>query len=312
MSVNPQPTTRPFVSVIIPVHNDFEGLQRCLRGLEAQDYPFTSLEVLVVDNGSTEDSTETQRLFPWVKFLKEMTPGPAAARNKGLEHAKGEIIALIDSDCIPSREWLSSGVSALNPKQNIKIIGGRIPFRFQNPHQPNMVELYEYAFELDQKRRIEWHNVCPTANLFTYRSVFEHVGYFDPKYLSFEDHNWSHRALDLGYTLHYSHEASVEHWARTSLRAIVSKRIRDTGGEFLRRKQKKIRGIPIPLIAFFFLLPRYLLSPFRAAAQAVESPSLDTVPKKLSVFLIDTLLNYLTFLEYLRLYAGGKPRRRGR
>jgi len=77
----------PFVSVIIPVRNNRNCLQKCLYALYFQSYPYNQFEVIVVDNNSTEDLYSLCQQFPNVRYCQEFKPGNNAARNMGIVEA---------------------------------------------------------------------------------------------------------------------------------------------------------------------------------------------------------------------------------
>ncbi|MDQ7028787.1 MAG: glycosyltransferase family 2 protein [Ardenticatenia bacterium] len=78
------------ISVVVPTHNRKDLLRRCLEAVVSQDYP--NYDVIVVDDGSTDGTGEmVQREFPQVRYIRqEPNRGPAAARNRGIEVARGE------------------------------------------------------------------------------------------------------------------------------------------------------------------------------------------------------------------------------
>src|SRR4029077_15981900 len=80
-------------------------LAHCLRSILAGSYPAECLEVVVVDNGSRDRSLEIATHFP-VRTVVERRRGRSRARNTGIAHSRGEIVAFIDADCIASRDWL--------------------------------------------------------------------------------------------------------------------------------------------------------------------------------------------------------------
>lgn len=93
-------------SVVIPTYNRAATLRQTLTALMAQDYP--DYEIIVVDDGSTDDTRAMiAREFPQVRYIYQQNRGPAAARNRGIAHARGEIIAFTDDDCVPPRDWLA-------------------------------------------------------------------------------------------------------------------------------------------------------------------------------------------------------------
>ncbi|NES68247.1 MAG: glycosyltransferase family 2 protein [Okeania sp. SIO2D1] len=108
-----------FFSVVIPTYNRKPILEKCLRALENQDYdrPIIDYEVIVVDDGSTDDTIpwlETEaKEFPHVRLFSQSHQGPAAARNLGVEQAKGDFIIFIDSDLVVTDSFLQSHANSL-------------------------------------------------------------------------------------------------------------------------------------------------------------------------------------------------------
>jgi glycosyltransferase involved in cell wall biosynthesis len=102
--------TRPTVSVVIPTRNRSHLLERALEGLAAQTLPSEQFEVIVVSDGSTDDTEGVVERFRQrasnVRFLSQPHRGPAAARNRGIGLARGRIVAFTDDDCIPDKDWL--------------------------------------------------------------------------------------------------------------------------------------------------------------------------------------------------------------
>lgn len=100
------------ISVVIPVRNRIDELKICLESLEQSvrhlnnKFPQSQIEIIVVDDRSTENIRSVVSLFDNAILIKNNGSGPGAARNTGLLNAKGEIIAFIDSDCKASIEWL--------------------------------------------------------------------------------------------------------------------------------------------------------------------------------------------------------------
>ena len=125
-----------FVSVIIPVFNDAKRLKICLAALEKQTYPQDYYEIIVVDNGSDKSLENVVRQFPRVKLACCLDPGSYAARNHGIYIAKGEILAFTDSDCIPARDWLETGVKCLLTTANCGLLAGKIEIFFLKLRSP--------------------------------------------------------------------------------------------------------------------------------------------------------------------------------
>ena len=104
------------VSIVIPTHNRVDRLKRAIASAEAQDYP--SIELLVVDDGSHDRTSEflktykSTRFFRW--FRHEKPKGACAARNWAIREAKGEYVALLDDDDCFSESRISKCLMALN------------------------------------------------------------------------------------------------------------------------------------------------------------------------------------------------------
>ena len=112
----------PFVSVVIPAHNEEEYLPLCLESIRKQDYA-GECEVIVVDNASTDDTAEIA--LAWgVRVVYENRTSPACARQRGVEAATGEIIAFIDADTQAPDYWLSAIVSRFVREPETVVISG--------------------------------------------------------------------------------------------------------------------------------------------------------------------------------------------
>jgi glycosyltransferase involved in cell wall biosynthesis len=136
---------RPFVSVIVPVFENPTGLQRCLGALEAQSYPASRFEVLVVDNGSRRSPGPIVAGHPRARLIVEPRPGSYCARNAGIRQARGEILAFTDADCVPDQAWVERGVLALEQDPGRGLIGGRVQVSLRDPARPTALELFHHG-----------------------------------------------------------------------------------------------------------------------------------------------------------------------
>lgn len=102
----------PRVSVVVCTYNGGRTLDECVRSLIAMDYP--DYEVIVVDDGSTDETGEVLERYPEVRAIHQPHLGLSAARNLGLKVATGSIIAYTDSDCVAVPDWLTHLVHQLN------------------------------------------------------------------------------------------------------------------------------------------------------------------------------------------------------
>ena len=164
---------RERVSVIIPVHNNTEGLRSCLDALTNQSYPKELYEIITVDSNSTENIKQVVDRYRQVVFTSETEHGSYAARNKGISLAKGEILAFTDSDCIPASDWIEKGVANLLCIPRCGLVAGRVRLFFKDPSHPTAVELYDYTRYLQQRDFVEKYKFGATANLFTFKKVID-------------------------------------------------------------------------------------------------------------------------------------------
>jgi GT2 family glycosyltransferase len=220
----------PFASIIIPTYDDRDRLRLCLSALMIQTIPPDQFEVIVIDNGSTEDIEGLANEFQGrVVYLNELKKGSYAARNKGLSVAKGAIIGFTDSDCIPDIHWIENGIKALS-NSDAGIIGGEINLFALDPAKPNSAELYDQLFGFNQSDKIKKRHYTVTANLFTYRKIFELNGNFDETLMSGGDSEWCRRAYQKGVKIQFDPATLIAHPARSSVQELKQKAVRLTGG----------------------------------------------------------------------------------
>ncbi len=294
------------ISVIIPVYNETERLRTCLSALAEQTYPRDRFEVIVVDNGSRESPQAIVDRYPFARLAVELTPGSYAARNYGLKLATGEILAFTDSDCIPSPDWLSAGVAAIEAIGKMAVIGGRINVFAADVNQPNAVELYDIAIAFDQELSIRKSGYAVTANLLAPRAAFDRVGPFNQQLLSGGDGEWCHRAADAGIPTVYCHEAVIDHPARASMAELIRKARRVIGGRH-QRNRRSILSLDFWRAAARFVFPdlkqftrgrRKLLTRGYSRWSAVKLAA------------VVTLLHYIKIAEYVWVRLGGEVERR--
>ncbi len=130
----PPPASWPSVSIIIPSHNRAGQLQACLRSLCELDYPVHCLEMLVVDDAST-DGTPAMLAQVMQEFEAQgrmirvvchtFQQGVARSRNTGAEAARHDLLAYIDSDCVASPGWLAELIPAFQDEKTAAV-GGMI------------------------------------------------------------------------------------------------------------------------------------------------------------------------------------------
>jgi GT2 family glycosyltransferase len=224
----PVSNSHPFVSIIIPTFREWHLLSKCLKALEEQSYPKQFFEVIVVNNDPTDLPPHPLNYNGTISLIAESVPGSYAARNTGVRKAKGNILGFTDSDCVPDKDWIQNAVKYLENNKNCSRVAGEIAIMFKSSH-PSVVEMYNQIYAFPQKWLIANGGGSITGNLFTYKHLFENVGYFDEKLMSMGDVAWGKLAQKAGYSVHYVPDVVVLHPAR-DLKALVKKEKRHGGG----------------------------------------------------------------------------------
>lgn len=113
----------PLVTVVVPVYNGEQFVRAAIESVLAQDHP--TFEVIVVDDGSEDASAEIAGSFAEVHLIRQANAGPAAARNAGIERAKGEFVAFHDADDVLPPNKLSLQVAYLLAHTEVDCALGR-------------------------------------------------------------------------------------------------------------------------------------------------------------------------------------------
>ncbi|PSB01505.1 glycosyltransferase [Merismopedia glauca] len=302
--------TRPFVSAIVPVYNDAAHLKLCLEALENQTYPKSNYEVIVVDNASDngEEIKKVVDQFTQALVAYESFPSSFGARNKGISLAKGNIIAFTDADCIPAINWIESGVNNLLNAQNCGLVAGRIQVFFKNLDKVTPVELYENITAFPQKELIEKQHYAATANIFTWKQVFDRVGMFVPELKSSGDIEWGWRVYSAGYRQVYADDTCVSHPARYSISQLYKRTIRLAGGIYDLYDRKSYSLLKRNVLYAINLLQN-LIPPINFVINTFKNPDLKKIQQKLQVSLVMFLVRYVTAGEMIRLKLGGSSTR---
>jgi glycosyltransferase involved in cell wall biosynthesis len=214
-----------FISIIIPTYNRLSLLKRTLNCLEKQNYPSDRYEVIVVDDGS-DDGTESylRRAAAQgkLRYIRQENRGPAAARNRGVQAAQGEVVAFTDDDCLPDAGWLTylaESYTSCNDSPPVAV-GGCV----ENVSEGHwLYPFYAVQGNRHQSNQSDEPTYLDTANASFDRFTFLELGGFDESFPfpSGEDVDLGFRFLAAGYKLDTSTQAVVWHMGCPSLKGMM-------------------------------------------------------------------------------------------
>lgn len=208
----------PSMSVVICAYNAAATLDECLRHTRALDYP--RLEIIVVDDGSTDDTAAIVRRHPGVRLVQIEHAGLSVARNEGIRAAHGEVVAYLDSDAYPTPEWpyylalgfdgsSVGGVGGPNVPPADAPRGAQVVAR--SPGGPVHVLLSD-----DRAEHV------PGCNMAFWKRLLEDIGGFDPVYTAAgDDVDLCWRMLDRAWDIGFHPAALVWHHRRQGLGAYL-------------------------------------------------------------------------------------------
>ena len=189
-------TADPSVSIafVIPVRNDAVRLGRCLESIVRNDYPRSSIELLVVDNDSTDTSDHVARTYADA-VVKLSGMSVAALRNRGARETRASIIAFVDADHEIDRHWVTSAVTTLSDADV-----GAAGFPYETQPDPSWVQrLYDAMRSRPESRRsVAW---LGSGNLVVKRECFNAVGGFREDLIASEDVDLCNRLTRAGYSI---------------------------------------------------------------------------------------------------------------
>ena len=209
--------SNPLVTIIIPTFNRRRWIGECLDSVRAQTYQ--NIETLVIDDCSTDGTVEWLRSNPEYSFAKiHVQPengGASIARNTGIEMARGELIAFIDSDDLLAPNHIEKAVAAFNTQPNIGLFAcdstlidseGEVIYSGRTWHEIQS-ELKNYRVQ-SGVRKLEdvfvFSNIFPGFTLP--KNVFDRVGNFDQPIFPMDDYDLMLRVAGAGYNIYYCHE----------------------------------------------------------------------------------------------------------
>lgn len=261
-------------SIIIPSYNSAFHLDRCIKAIFQQTLPQNSYEVIVVDDGSTDNTKETATKFP-VHYFYQKNQGPAQARNMGARHAQGDILVFVDADCEPFPNWLEE---LLRPFENRTIHAAQGCYRTR---QTSFTAWFAQK-EFEERYQIMQHypsiDLIATYSAAFRRETFFALGGFDPAFpqannedteLSYRFCKQGHQAVLVPTSLTYHQHPDTlakyfktkfwrAHWRIMVYRRFPSKALKDRYTTMTLKVQTLLMLLSLPCILLSPLKPGLL------------------------------------------------------
>ena len=215
----------PFISVAVITLNCISTIQKCLQALVDLDYPKDRFEIVIVDGGSTDGTTEVLQKFP-VRIVVDPRKNRGVARNTAVDHCRGQIIAFTDADCIPLKSWLIDHAS-VHSDPRILVVAGAV---LQGGDFGLPTTIYHQTYFATQSptttRRKTWEIASANASFKT--TTFKLVGPF-PELDRGEETLLSWKVLQAGFDVIFDPSPRVLHLHMHMSYRSLFKRSRDEG-----------------------------------------------------------------------------------
>ncbi len=262
----------PTVSIIVPAYNEERNISNTLNSLVNLDYPKDKLEILVIDDGSTDNTLNIAKRFEkkysFIKVYHKKNGGKASALNFGIRIAKGNFIVTMDSDSIVPPDALKKMLSLFN-SEDVAIVIPSIQI-FSPKNLVQKIQYIEYAYNNTLRAifdRINSLYVAPGPFSIFRREFFNKCGLFDEQNIT-EDMEIAFRAHANGYRIRHAEEVVVYTDAPDTFKSLLRQRLRWYLGfiENYIRYRRKINSNAIlsnfvmPSAILFILLPIILLT----------------------------------------------------
>jgi len=221
----------PRATVIVPAHNAAGVLPRSLGALRASDLPRNQWELIVVDDGSTDETSQiAARYADTVMTLPGKPHGPAYARNRGFEISRGDIIIFIDADCVAHPDTLSRFLTLFDDRPDVGAAFGSYDDR---PTAPNVMSQYRNLIH----HYVHHQNAGDVETFWAgaggiRRDVFADAGMYDEWHYArpqIEDIELGARIRGLGQRILLDPSVQVTHLKKWTLAGVIRTDVKDRG-----------------------------------------------------------------------------------
>lgn len=277
------------VSIVIPTFNGASRIGNCLDAI-LQQTAGRNVEILVVNDGSTDNTADVVDRYSGVRLITQANAGPAAARNRGAQEARGTIILFTDDDCVPMPDWLHA---MLEPFQDPEVVGVKGVYR---THQRSPIARFVQIEYEDRYRRmagLDCIDFIDTYSAAFSRDRFLEMTGYDTSFpvACAEDIELSYRMSARGWKMKFVPAAIVYHTHPDTLSRYLKKKYKFAFWRVLavrKNPSKVVKDSHTPQLMKLQLLfaPALLLA---AAFDLIVRPAVPVSLLVLAAFLLSTL-----------------------
>lgn len=228
-------------SIIIPTYNGAARISHCLDALVKQTSG-TNVEILVVDDGSTDETAKVAGAYPSVRVIAQANAGPAAARNRGAQEAKGRVILFTDDDCVPMPNWLEAMLDCF---QDTEVVGAKGIYR---THQKSVAARFvqiEYEDKYRLMASLSSIDFVDTYSAGFIRDRFLKMNGYDTSFpvACAEDIELSYRMSARGWKMEFAPTAVVYHTHPATIWSYLKKKYKFAFWRVLAVRKNPSKGV---------------------------------------------------------------------